>query len=151
MDLFDIVSITDHDIRIHDIVKEFQGIPQGDVLLVRIPNLDKGRTELQSLLQQQWGQDFRLGAVGNQTNNLKLVTGSSLGARHCIDENDRAYVTVYSPTWQDASALEGPVIVATSRFTLRHPEHAAHSMPSGIYQVLYQRDFAFDQLRRVQD
>lgn len=137
--------------RVHDVVKEYQHVLQGDLAVVRIPDLEKGRESLTKLTQAIPGwESFRLGPIGPETDNLQLVDGITPGSRHCVDERDRSIVTVYARSSQ-AHELEGPVIVAKGRWRLTHPVHADHEMPEGIYQVKHQRDFAYEEARRIAD
>lgn len=76
----------------------------------------------------------------------QLAPGTTKGSRHIAEGN----VTIYRYD-APASPLLGPVVCAHERFTVTHPEHAHVSLPSGWYQVLFQRDFAQEELARVAD
>ncbi len=144
-------------LRIHHDTKEGQVIPQGDVYLHVLSGrseraeIEADRSDLVRRIQQAgaW-PDFRLGKLGEVTNELQLVQGTSRGSRHSIRQEDAGAVTIYKPA-QDAHPLEGPVIVANERVDLVHPDHAPHSLPAGTYQVIHQRDWASEEARRVQD
>ena len=146
-DILDIVGEVNREMREHEFLKEGQAIRQGDVYLVKISDKDVGRKLLEKTLQSKHGSTFHFGHIGPTTNNRQIVADSTLGSRHTIREN---YVIVYD-TLPMSHLLEGPVIESSSRFTLDHPEHASHSLPEGTYQVLYQRDWAFETIRRVAD
>lgn len=132
------------DLRFHEVVKEKQVVPQGDCNLHCVGSIE-GRSELEARLRATW-PDVQLGEVGPKTDDSQLVPGSTIGSRHHIREADREVVSIFAPD-KNASPLVGPVIVATSRFIIEHPEHAAHSIPAGVYQVLYQRDHALEMAR----
>lgn len=148
MDIMDQIlsdaQAADREPRFHDIVKEREVIPQGDCNLHCLGSLD-GRADLENRLRVAW-PDVRVGKLGKITTNTQLVPGQSVGSRHTIASEDRASVTIYAPG-DGASPLIGPVIVATDRFVVTHPEHAEHSIPAGVYQVVYQRDHAAEMAR----
>lgn len=136
----------DRSVRYHEIVKEGDVIPQGDVYLRRIASeSDEDRRALEREIRAFW-PDFRLGPLGPETRQRQLVQGNTIGSRHEIDAPDMAHVTLYAPS-SEAGPLEGPVIVAHGRFLLVHPEHASHSIPEGVYQVTHQRDHALEMAR----
>lgn len=68
----------------------------------------------------------------------QLVPGASRGARHRIEDmsNCKLY-RLPAP-----SPLEGPIIDASERFAVNHPEHGDFVLPSGVYHVRYQRTYA---------
>lgn len=142
MNLDRIFSETDDRKRYVDNLKEFQGVRQGDIYVIRLPNVS-ARSKLEEMLNATLNRydspNLKLGEVGAKTDNLQLVAGSSIGSRHCISQEDASVVTIYTPA-NNASQFEGPVIVADSRFEIVHPEHAPYSLPEGVYQVIYQRD-----------
>lgn len=148
MDIMDQIlsdaQAADHETRYHEIVKQWEVVPQGDCNLHAIGSLDS-RGELEARIRKHW-PDFRIGELGEITDDLQLVPGSTLGSRHCIRESDREFVTVYRPG-RGASPLVGPTIVAAARISIDHPEHADHSIPAGTYQVVYQRDHAAEMAR----
>lgn len=91
----------------------------------------------------------RLGKLpehGNELAARQLAPGASRGSRHCAEGE----VKIYAPP-AGATPLTGPFIVATEGFRITHPEHAHFEMPAGVYQVTYQRDFAREELARVND
>lgn len=101
-------------------------IRQGDVYLVRIND------EIQSKLST-WA------------NGTQVAEGTTLGSRHIVSSNvkvmrtEETDQTKSSPN-RDKANVVGPVIVATKRFVLSHPEHCHFDLPAGTYQVLYQVD-----------
>lgn len=148
MDIMDQImedaQAADREPRFHEVVKQLEVVPQGDCNLHAIGSLE-GRSELEKRIRKVW-PDFRMGALGMVTTDSQLVPGSTIGSRHVIRAEDRGFLTIYAPSG-DASPLVGPTIVATARFVLEHPEHAAHSIPAGVYQVVYQRDHAAEMAR----
>lgn len=137
-------AAADRETRVHNIVKEQQVIPQGDCNLHRLASIED-RPAFEKRIQKAW-PDFRIGKMGKVSTDPQLVPGHSMGSRHVIAYPDREVVTIYAPG-EGASPLVGPLLVATDRFTIEHPEHAAHEIPAGVYQVLYQRDFAVEMAR----
>ena len=100
-----------------------EGVRQGDLYLFRVePRIERGTK------------------TGRQ-----LAPGNTQGSRHVAAGRG---VEVYAVP---GGPLDGPVVVADRRWRLEHPEHADIDMPSGTYQVSYQRDFAAEQIRRVAD
>ena len=90
--------------------------------------------------------------IGDTAVQIALGTGN--GARH-VAEGAEVYQGVKLPNWVtppmdvEASEITGPVIVASESFLITHPEHAAHQLPAGAYQVTYQYDPRT--MRRVAD
>ncbi len=82
---------------------------------------------------------------GPATANRQLAPGLTKGSRHVA----HGAVEVFESAADDP--LTGPVIFALERFELRHPEHADFLLPSGTYEVRYQRDWAAEQRRPVLD
>lgn len=86
---------------------------------------------------------------------VQVALGVGNGARHMAEGPIRAFKGVKFPDYvEEPEGLEegqmlGPVIKATSEWTLTHPEHAHHVEPGGCYQVTYQYDPRT--MRRVQD
>lgn len=78
--------------------------------------------------------------------NRQVAVGVSLGSRHCVSVGPELF---QDPKNKDP--LVGPVIVASERWTLTHPEHADVCLPSGTWQVTFQRDLAREERARVQD
>lgn len=155
-DALDIAGEINRDVRRHGVVKQNAVIPQGDVYLhclsgrTNLDSIVEDRQALEARIQKVW-PDFRLGTIGKVTDDLRLVTGNSLGASHRIREEDRGLVTLYAPS-SDASPLEGPVLIVKGPgVILDHAEHAQHELPEGTYQVIMQRDHAFEEMQRVQD
>jgi hypothetical protein len=155
-DIFDIVGEVNHEVREVLFLKEYESIRQGDIYVIRLPSATlESRTKLADIVNKTLNKymngfvSFKFGAIGPVTDELQLVNGISIGSRHSIRRADAGVVTIYSRSF-DASPLEGPMIVADTRFTIEHPEHANYSLPEGVYQVLYQRDLRADN-QRVQD
>lgn len=92
---------------------------------------------------------------GNERGSRQVAVGSTVGARHVAVGNVQVYdgkslpVGVKIPAWTTIDEILGPVVVASSTWTLKHPEHAHHKLPAGTYQVTYQADYTTR--RRVQD
>lgn len=141
-------AMADREPRVHNIVRAGEVVPQGDCNLHRVASIES-RSELEQALQQEW-PDLVLGGVGEETTDLQLVPGTTPGSRHTIRAADAAILTIYSPA-DDASDLVGPLIVASGRFVVEHPEHASHSLPAGTWQVIYQRDYGVEMMARVAD
>jgi hypothetical protein len=66
----------------------------------------------------------------------QLALGQSVGSRHVCQPGPKLFDL---PTGKTDEFL-GPVIEADARFVVEHPEHDHLSLPSGIWQVGYQRD-----------
>lgn len=91
---------------------------------------------------QRVADDYPRGTqVGQQ-----LAPGTSKGSRH-VAEGCKVFACTAEALRDEP--LHGPVIVAEQRFTVRHPEHADVSLPSGTYRVGYQIDPRT--MRRVAD
>lgn len=105
-----------------------QYVPQGDINLIRLPELPSG--------------------VAPQQPNPQLAPGTTRGSRHCIRESDMPHVEFFGFT--DARPLEGPILVFGKRTVIEHPEHKHISFPAGIWAVTYQRRHA-DGIRRISD
>ena len=152
-DVYEVAAEEAQDLRFHDIVKDFQGAPQGDILILRVPSIED-RDTIQSYIRSVkggWGEQFRAGKLGRRTEERQLIAGTSLGSRHMLRGEDMGVLEVYAPDVQTAGPLEGPSIRASGRFVVTHPEHAHPSLPAGEYVVLYSRDLAAERLARVQD
>lgn len=86
---------------------------------------------------------------GEKVAARQLAIGNTQGSRHVAEGE----VSVFEPS-DSKNVLLGPVVKAETRWTLTHPEHGHFSLPAGVYQVRYQRDYASEraeELRRVQD
>lgn len=88
---------------------------------------------------------------GEVTANRQLAIGNTQGSRHIVSENPsvKIFIGVKAPEWCDAQTFLGPVIVATERFVVEHPEHAHVSLPPGCFQILHQKDWRT--MERVRD
>lgn len=103
-------------------------IQQGDIYVHRVPD-SHSRGEL----------------IGKGKVQIALGTGN--GARHYAEGDDiEVYDGVSLPEWVtapggvDAKEITGPLIVASSKLLIPHPEHPHHQLPNGTYQVTYQYD-----------
>ena len=85
-------------------------------------------------------------ARGTETWRRQLAPGETQGSRHVVADGG---VRVYLPA--KPGPLVGPVIVAKERCVVTHPEHAHVSLPSGTYAVTFQRNYAMEEITRVQD
>lgn len=129
----------DRDIRYLREIKPGQHCRQGDVYLLCVAS--------------------RPSCYAKPTANRQLAPGQSKGSRHIVDgavaiftaDERQAREAIRSLPGSVSSrlTLPGPCVEATERFTLTHPEHAHHSLPAGVYVVLYQLDPR--SMRRVED
>lgn len=90
--------------------------------------------------------------LGKRTEDRQLAVGQTQGSRHVVDPAPKGLAIYARP--EGATALVGPVVSSPKRFRLTHPEHGHFSLPAGVYQVRYQRDFAkerAEEIRRVAD
>jgi len=118
----------------------------------------EAKSGLREIARIEVGQAIRQGDVylrrlaafpaahGNETPNRQLAPGTTQGSRHCVEGE----ATIYAPL-EMADRLTGPVIEARGRIVITHPEHAHFALPAGFYQVTYQRDFAQEEVDRVED
>jgi len=107
-------------------------IRQGDLYITRLEKLPKN--------------------LGEVTKNAQLAVGNTQGSRHIINPVPKG-LTLYTPA-KDANVLTGPIVDASTKWTLTHPEHGHFTIPAGQYAVSYQRDFSAErkeELRRVAD
>lgn len=86
---------------------------------------------------------------GKATKEVQLAPGTSKGSRHILRELGAGTVSVFESGISDP--LAGPVVCATERFEVTHPEHPNFSIPSGTYKITYQRDYAMEERARVRD
>ena len=82
---------------------------------------------------------------GKETDNRQLAEGESKGSRHIVGAGPK----VFAP--KQRRQLFGPLINATQRFVVEHPEHAHVSLPSGYYRVRFQREGTDEEWERVRD
>ena len=99
---------------------------QGDILLTNIAKLPENVKEVPVEIQ--------------------LAPGSTQGSRHCLDSAQDIQMFKLN----DATPLNGPVLLAGREFTVQHPEHGNITLPAGCYFVTYQRAYA-EELRAVRD
>lgn len=76
----------------------------------------------------------------------QVVPGNTKGSRHVFDERARLYVDPSKGT-----ELDGPLCYIETESVLLHPEHRHQLFGPGHYRITYQRDFAMEEIRRVQD
>jgi hypothetical protein len=92
---------------------------------------------------------------GEERGSRQVAVGTTVGSRHIAEGNLKVFQGqvlppgVKAPEWCADGDLLGPVVVAEEPWLLTHPEHAAHRVPAGTFQVTYQADFATQ--RRVED
>jgi len=75
----------------------------------------------------------------------QLAPGSTKGSRHIASNGVQVF------TNKNNDALAGPVLSATARWSVTHPEHADVSLPAGYYRIDYQRDYELEERERVRD
>lgn len=97
-------------------------IRQGDVLVVLAPDSVKS---------------------GKPRGTNQVAIGTTTGSHHVAT----GAVTVLERV--QPGVLDGPIVEASERWVLTHPEHAHVSFPPGRYAAHYQRDL--DTERAVQD
>lgn len=95
---------------------------QGDVFVVAVDGLPRGRRESHSLV---------------------LAQGEITGHAHRIAENDAASASLIDKRL----FLE----VTKDTATLTHDEHAPIALPRGTYEIRIQREYAPAEIRRVVD
>jgi len=92
---------------------------------------------------------------GVERGSRQVAVGTTVGSRHIAEgelkvfEGEQLPAYLKAPEWCAKGDLLGPVVVAAKPWLLTHPEHAAHRIPAGTFQVTYQADYATR--RRVQD
>lgn len=103
-----------------------EGIPQGDIMLVAIPEIPSGAVEIE--------------AAGDK----QLAEGNSKGSRHVIP--GRFAVNLFRVN--DGDDLSDLCVVAEAPFDLEHPEHADHiGYPAGWYRVRHQQNAQRERVR----
>jgi hypothetical protein len=119
-------NATEHtaETRFARVIDPGQFASQGDVDLVRITDAD-----FEALRAQQ---------VGSPDGVFQLAPGTSQGSRHTV----RLSASVQAWSRKDPGIFDGPLIRATDRFVVEHPEHADWSLPGGCYRIDYQEDRA---------
>lgn len=117
----------DAEVRVLRRIEIGHGVQQGDVYLWRVEKKHaKGKI------------------IGEGDVQVALGTGN--GARHMAVGKLKVYQGKLLPAWVrpmegvEPSIITGPVIVAEESWNLAHPEHAAHVLPAGTWQVTYQFD-----------
>ncbi len=105
---------------------------QGDVALVRLPDVPKG-----AKLQK------------NRTIR-QIVEGNTRGSRHCVTIESMPKVDWYTPA--EKNVLLGDIMDTTAPVEVEHPEHGNIVVPEGTYQVRYQRAYSpLEELKRQRD
>jgi hypothetical protein len=122
----EVASKPDRDVRRIESLKVGQGIRQGDIYIRRVRKADVPSTKPYGTTQ--------------------LAPGNTQGSRHVVQGD----VELRKPS-DEKDPLQGPFILAEERFEIVHPEHAHFSLPPGAYQATYQRDYAKEEVARVQD
>lgn len=125
---------------------------QGDVLLLPVPKLPDGCTE-----------------VPHDRGRIVLAYGEVTGHAHAIADHrqaadlrpeQRAAEVADAAIARASSAAKARLLVAPNgqRYlevrepvTLTHEEHTAHTIPPGIYQLPVQTEYSPAELRRVAD
>lgn len=115
------------------------------------------RPELRNIESMKVGEAIRQGDIyvrrvaakpehaGGATTERQLAPGTTRGSRHFVEGDVEVFEGPLS------NPLVGPTFVASKRFRISHPEHAHFSLPAGIYEVTYQRDFEREEIARVLD
>lgn len=108
-------------------------VRQGDVYLVNIKDLPKGKAE----------------------KNRQLAPGNTQGSRHIVEGNCQIIKPdgFTSPITNERvpNVLVGPAFQCMGDCEVTHPEHGNKILPEGTtWQVVYQQAYA-EEIRRVQD
>jgi hypothetical protein len=118
----------------------------------------EAKSGLREIARIEIGQAIRQGDVyvrclaslpaerGKETSVRQLAPGTTQGSRHCVEGECKIHGAP-----EDADRLTGPIIEALGQVVITHPEHAHFALPAGFYQVTYQRDFAQEEIERVED
>ncbi len=80
------------------------------------------------------------GALRRGGDARKLAIGNNANSRHVAEDPAVCFEGTTLPSWCQAGTFLGPLVKSPDRFTVSHPEHAALSLPGGIYQVTHQMD-----------
>ena len=75
----------------------------------------------------------------------QLAPGNTKGSRHVAEAPSKVLKSRHD------DPLVGPRIWSDKRFEVSHPEHSNVSLPSGLYEVTYQRDLRQEERARVMD
>ena len=80
--------------------------------------------------------------MGEALQTRQLAVGVTQGSRHMAESKPtvKIYAGKKLPEWCAEGTFLGPVIVATERFTITHPEHAHIELPAGCFQITHQMD-----------
>lgn len=78
--------------------------------------------------------------------SAQLVPGQTEGARHVLESVEG--IGFYRR--KNATVCDGPFLVAPAGFRVNHPRHGDLTFGSGIYAIIYQRQYA-EELRRAMD
>jgi hypothetical protein len=108
--------------------KKSQLFRQGDVLIRRVSRLPKGSKDV------------------TPKGRVVLAHGEVTGHAHAIAEGEASEFSL-----ADAGAAVRRFLKVVSEATVRHEEHAPIPLPSGIYEIVIQRDYAPDAIRSVAD
>ena len=99
---------------------------QGDVGILRISKVPEGARKI--------------------NNEAQLAPGTSRGSRHLIHE-----ACVFTMYRDGSEVTDGPVVDASTKLQVVHPDHGTVVMPPGIYKIVYQRQLSGDRIERVLD
>lgn len=113
----------DTDLRVIKKIAVGEAVRQGDIYLKRVA---------------------KTAARGEEIETRQLAPGNTQGSRHCVEGDVKIYA-------RKGDALTGPIVESETGFRVTHPEHAHFDMPAGTYAVTYQRDFAREEVSRVND
>lgn len=116
---------------------------------------EKPNTEVRYIEKMKVGEAVRQGDIyltrvrsdatrEKEIHTRQLAPGNTQGSRHCVEGPVRVYE-------RKGDALTGPIVASEGRFKVTHPEHAHFDLPGGCYAVTYQRDFAREEVSRVND
>lgn len=110
------------------------GGDQGDLIIRRLPD-DFDVSRLQKVSVRQ------------------LAPGTTQGSRHIVEEGVEVYAPANINTVVEVTTGKfkhvGHVLKSAERFRIEHPEHAAHSLPAGCWEISHQVDL--QSMQRVKD
>src|SRR5690349_22119109 len=99
----------------------------------------KVSTEVRHIAKMEIGKLVRQGDVylhrvdakhghGPKTQNRQLAIGTTNGSRHIAEAPAEVFEGTAAPEWATRGTFLGPLIKASERFTISHPEHAHVSL-----------------------
>lgn len=101
---------------------------QGDVMIRQITQLPNGAAELKT------------------EGRIVLAHGEVTGHAHAIAPGEAMEFTM-----ADAAGAVRRFLKVASEATVRHEEHAPIPLPSGVYEIVQQREYHPEELRNVTD